>query len=212
MQMRKLQFSIVSILIGTAILAALIASYCYYFVTPPIKVRPASNTSVPIISFFKNVEGDYLQFAIWEDGTAIWRAGDELRSKILTTKVDPRKINQLFVTLSKERLLDPSMQRWHSSINPIDHEYYFAQIATTKGIVELSSWQKDAKENYNILYEGTNEMGYRYSPRPPGIKNWPRPYMRFIKNWDAIQAFAEGLKVKNADVYDGPIPKWIPVY
>ena len=211
--MRKLQISIGEILIGAAILAALFACYCYYFGTSPITVRPARNTSEPIIAIFKHISGmshygDYFQFGIWEDGTVIWRAGKDERSpKMLTTKVDPREINRLFLTLSRDRLLDPDMQRCHPSFT---FGYYFAQIATTEGTVRLSSWNKDAKENYNFIYEG--RMRYRYGPVPPAIKSWPLPYRRFIKNWDAVQAFAEGVKIENADSYDGPLPQVDPFF
>ncbi len=212
--MRKLKFSIRTALIGmgilTAVFAVSLSCYRYYSGFYPISVYPATNISEPIVSVYMYSDKypdsaiiSKIQFAIWEDGTVLWRAGEDgLSPEMLTRKANPEEISQLFQTLSKERLLDPYMQRNHQSIF---HDWYVIQIATTEGVIELSSWRKDAEENYNIIFNG--ELLHGSPATDPSKITWPYSYKRFIRNWNAIQETAQKLKGKNAVPYNGPLPK-----
>ncbi len=219
--MRKFKFSILSALIATAIVALSLSYYQYYYGTGPIPVRPAEITEEPIILISRWVDtrkhyGSYLQFAIWKDGKVVWRPeNDELDSVPLTSTVDPREVDHLFKALSMERLLDPRMQRFHCSMGG----RYDVRVATTRGVVELASRRKDARENYNIIDTQTEEMFYgffgpsgtpaRFRDIKSDTKTWPDSYKRFITNWDIIQDFSRKLKTETGFPYNGPAPKGI---
>ena len=93
-----------------------------HFCCKPQLLRIRDKMGVPNFSYchFKHAgfvvaseyHDPYVEFAVWNDGTVIWRDNPNRHdSNLLTANVDPKAVDKLFEKLSASRLLDPDL-RW----------------------------------------------------------------------------------------------------
>ncbi len=115
---------------------------------PPLPVRADKSSEGPVIAIFRHAgfvvaseyHDPYVEFAVWNDGTLIWRDNPNRHdSKLLTANVDPKAVGKLFERLSDSRLLDPDL-RWQQ-LGP-DSGYVSIEIATSEHKIELASWHE----------------------------------------------------------------------
>lgn len=218
--MRDGRVTIKLLLLMTLVVALGLAFFSWQPSTP---VFPVADNGSPTIAIFHHSGGRFvnrdlglldedvnepvLQFALWRDGTVVWRESKEqIHSKLLTTKIDPTEIDDLFQKLSRARLLDPNMQRQH--FGP-DSDYTSIEIATDKGqFVILESWHERFEISPGLVC--TDRGVKKLEPneaRQKVIADCPKTYRMFRENWDILRNHANKLVVNGGVAYNGSVPK-----
>lgn len=187
--MQRNFLTIRSLLAATAAIAIGFAVYVWATKPrPPIPVTPTSRADIPVVAIFQHAgamniasayHGPYCEFALWIDGSIVWREfPSDPNSRMLTTSVDKAIVGELFVQLSRSRLLDPDMN-WQY-LGP-DSNYVSIEIMTEYKLVELASWHEEP--GHTTFYDNEYEI--------------------LLDNWRAIRRIVTKLTDRNGREYNG---------
>ena len=225
--MVKFQYSLKSIFVATLLIGlALFAISAMYRpetpfrigppipLGPPIPVEPSTENGAPIVLITRHagyvVVVDYhqpfVEFAIWRDGTVVWRKdASNPRSPLLTSKVEPSAIDQLFIDLSSARLLEPNLRTFY--VGP-SSGYVSIEIATDQGVVELASWHERFSNLPLAVCTESGVVGLEPGQRKQDVLTASsREYKLFMKNWNLVRDLSIDLSGSAGQPFDGVIPR-----
>ena len=213
--MPKPRFSIAILLATTMLIAVAMAVFVWLNrPAPPIPVRADISSEGPVIAIFRHagfvVESEYhdpyVEFAVWNDGTVIWR-DDPTRhdSKLLTVCVGPEAVNKLFEKLSTSRLLDPDL-RWQQ-LGP-DSGYVSIEIATSEHKIELASWHEEFEQSPTVICTDHGAVAIEPGQTKQGyIDEWSHAYRLFRANWAIIRDESSKMIESDGALFTGDPPK-----
>ena len=213
--MHKFRFSI-SLLLGATLLIS-IALAVFIWVNrpdPPIPVVADKSSEGPVIAIFRHagfvVESEYhdpyVEFAIWNNGTVIWREIPSRHdSKLFTANVGPTAVDKLFVKLSNSRLLDPDL-RWQQ-LGP-DSGYTSIEIATSEQKIELASWHEGFEQSPTLICTDYGAVAIEPGrTKQDYIDEWANPYRLFRANWAIIRDQTQKMIESNGTPFIGDPPE-----
>ena len=181
---------------------------------PPLAVRADNSSEGPVIAIFRHAgfvvaseyHGPYVEFAVWNDGTVIWRDDpNQHDSKLLTANVTPKTVDNLFEKLSKSRLLDPDL-RWQH-LGP-DSGYVSIEIATSDHKIELSSWHEGFEQSPTVICTDYGAVAIEPGQtKQDYIDEWSRAYRLFRTNWEIIRDESSKMIESDGTPFTGDPPE-----